>query len=131
MAEHPNVERVRSGYNSFTSGDLEGVMNFFHKDIVFHVPGNNPVAGDYKGQDEVMGFFGRLMQETGGSFKLEVHDILANDDHGVGLVRQSGERNGKSLSMNVMQVFHIDADGKATEFWGFPEDGAAVDAFWA
>ena len=132
MADHPNVDRLRRGYAAFAGGDLDTLRNeIFAEDVVFHVTGNNPLAGDYKGIDEVFGFFGRLVQETGGTLKIELHDALANDEHAVGLVRISGERNGKSLAQNVVHVYHANPDGKVTEQWSFPENSAAVDEFWS
>lgn len=130
MAEHPNLALMKKGYDAFTSGDLEALKDLFAPDIVWHVPGNNPLAGDYKGQDEVFGFFMKLAQETQGTFKLEIHDMLANDTHGVALVRASGERNGARLEQPNVHVFHTSSDGKLTEFWGMTEDQTAADAFW-
>ncbi len=131
MAEHPNVDRLRGGYESFSKGDLDALRERFSEDVVWHLSGNNPLAGDYKGIDEVFGLFGRLFQETGGSLKNEVHDLLANDEHAVALVRTSAERNGKRLEQNVVHVFHINPEGKTTEFWAFPEDSGVVDDFWS
>jgi ketosteroid isomerase-like protein len=130
MGEHQNVERLRKGFAAFDSGDIPAVLELFSPDIVWNVPGDNPIAGTYKGHDEVMGFFGKLMEETGGSFKIEIEDILANDRHGVAIVRQRAERNGKRIDMSVVQVFSVNEDGKVTEFSGYPEDSAAVDDFY-
>ncbi|HEX6493738.1 MAG TPA: hypothetical protein VF112_09515 [Candidatus Dormibacteraeota bacterium] len=44
------------------------------------------------------------MQETEGTFKVEVHDILANDEHAVALAVVSGQRQGKSLSDRYTHV---------------------------
>lgn len=132
MAEHPNVERTRQGYAAFASGDLDKLRNdHFAPDVVFHVGGHSPLTGEYKGIDEVFGFFGKLAEMTGGSFKLDVHDILANDEHVVALVRNTGERNGKRISQNVVHVFHVNPEGKFTENWGFPEDQQGADEFWS
>ncbi|MGH2729268.1 MAG: nuclear transport factor 2 family protein [Actinomycetota bacterium] len=132
MAEHPNVARLKKGYDAFASGDLDALKGLFADDILWHVPGNNPLAGDYKGQDEVFGFFAKIAQETGGTFKLELHDVLANDEHAVVLVRVSAERNGKRLDGEPgVQVFHTNPDGKTTEFWGFSQDSAKIDEFWS
>src|SRR3954465_12706209 len=60
MADHPNLELMKKGYDAFSKGDLESLKDLFAEDIIWHVPGNNPIAGDYKGQDEVFGFFMRL-----------------------------------------------------------------------
>ena len=131
MADHPNVERMRKGYDAFGRGDLDYLRGeMFAEDVVFHVTGDNPLAGEYKGVDEVFGFFGRLMQESGGTFSLEIHDVLANDEHGVGLVRVTAEREGRRLDQNAAHVFHL-RDGKVTENWTMPEDSGAVDEFWS
>jgi hypothetical protein len=33
----------------------------------------------------VLGYFGKTMELTGGNFQVEVHDVVANDEHAVGL----------------------------------------------
>ena len=129
MAEHPNVARIREGYEAFGAGDLEKVREFFDPNVVWHVGGRSPLAGDYKGRDEVFGLFGRAFEVTGGSMKIEVHDILANDEHGVALVTRMAERDGRSFEMNEVHVFHI-SDGKVTEYWGFEQDQRRSDEFF-
>jgi ketosteroid isomerase-like protein len=127
---HPNEDLLRTGYAAFGRGDMEAISGLFDDDIVWHVPGRSQVAGDYRGKDAVFGFFAKTMELTGGTFRLEVHDVLANDDHSVGLTHLSGERNGKTLSDNGVQVLHI-RDGKATESWLHPGDPYATDEFWS
>ncbi len=131
MAEHPNVERARRGYEAFAAGDTDAVDEQLADDIVWHVGGNNILSGDYKGKEAVFGFFGRLVQETGGTFSQEVHDILANDEHVVVLVQTTAERNGVHVDQRAVDIMHADAEGKITEFWRFFEDGAAVDKMWS
>lgn len=87
------------------------------------------LSGDYEGKDAVFGLFGLLAQETGGSFKNEIHDMLGNDDHVVALVNASAVRGGKTLDGNVVHILHL-KDGKMTEFWSFPEDQVTFDEFW-
>jgi ketosteroid isomerase-like protein len=131
MADHANAERLRKGYEAFASGDLDALRNeFFAPEIVFHVGGDNRLSGTYDGVDEVFRFFGELMGATGGSFKLEIHDVVANDEHAVGLVRTSAERDGKRLDQNVAHIFHINADGKVTENWTLSENTRVADEFF-
>ncbi len=95
-------------------------------DIVWHNGGHNILTGDYKGVDDVIALFGRSAQEAGGTLKFELHDVLANDTHGIALVKATAERNGKTLDSNVVQVVHYNAEGQTTEAWFIPEDAAAV-----
>ena len=78
---HPNAELVRSGYEAFQRGDVEGALAAFADDIVFHIPGRSPVAGDYHGHQEVMGFFGKLFESSSGTFRVDIHDITGTDEH--------------------------------------------------
>src|SRR6266511_3374360 len=89
-----------------------------------------PAGGDYKGIDQVMGLFARLFELTGGTFRLEVHDVLANDEHGVVLATAKAEKGGKTLSDNGVQVFHL-RDGKVTESWLHPSDQYEADEFFS
>lgn len=130
MTDHPNLERSRAGYAAFASGDMATLNDLLSEDIVWHSGGNNILTGDYEGKEAVLGFFGRLMQESGGSFKNDIHDILANDEHGVALVTSSATRGGVSFEGNAVHIFHM-RDGKMTEFWSFAEDQAKLDELWS
>lgn len=130
MSDHPNLERAREGYMAFAEGDMDAVSGLMADDIVWHVPGDHRMSGDYQGKQEVLGFFGRLMQETGGTFRNDVHDLLANDEHGVALVQSSASMGGKTVEDRGVHVFHM-RDGKMTEFWNMPGDQSAWDDFWS
>ena len=92
----------------------------------WHVGGRNQLTKDYRGRDEVYGFFGRLLELTEGSFHLDLHAVLADDEHGVALVATSASRGGKSVTINEAHVFHL-RDGRVTEFWDATTDEAAFN----
>lgn len=127
---HPNEDLLRKGYQAFAAGDMQTLSDLFADDVVWHVPGQNPLAGTYRGKDEVFGFFAKVVEVSGGTFSLEIHDVLANDEHGVALVKARGQREGKSLEDNQVNVLHLEG-GKVHEFWGHASDSAAVDEFWS
>ncbi len=127
---HPNEDLLRDGYAAFGKGDVAGVLAIFADDIAWHAGGSSRISGEYHGHQEVTGFFQRLAELSGGTFRLEVHDILANDVHGAVLVTAHGERHGRTLAARQVNIWHL-ADGKATEFWTFAEDQAALDTFFS
>jgi ketosteroid isomerase-like protein len=129
MADHPNAELFKRGYAAFQQGDLDTVRSLFDADIVWHVQGHNHLSGDHAGVDNVLELFGRNFAETDGTFKVEVHDIVANDDHAVALATVSGQKGGKTLNDRYAHAVHI-ANGKVTESWIFTENGDVVDDFW-
>jgi uncharacterized protein len=127
---HSNEDLARRGYEAFGKGDLDTLREQLDPNVVWHVGGRGPLAGDYRGIDEVFGFFAKIVELTGGTFKLEVHDLLANDEHVVALVVARGERGGKTLEDPQAHVLHV-RDGKVTEFWGHAWDLYAADEFLA
>jgi len=126
---HPNEELVRRGYQAFATGDMATLNELFADDIVWHAPGRSQLAGTYRGKEEVFATFQKVAELTGGTFKLDIHAVLADDEHAVVLARAMGEREGKTLNDNSVQVFHI-KDGKVTEQWLHPGDTYASDDFW-
>ena len=130
MSDHPNLESARASYEAFAKGDMETVSANMSDDIVWHTAGNHILSGDYVGKEAVFGFFARLMEETGGNFKNEIHDLLANDEHGVAIVNGTDTRGDKTLEGRTVHVFHME-DGKLKEFWAFAEDQSVVDEFWS
>lgn len=128
MTDHPNLVAARAGYEAFASGDMAALGELLTDDVIWHVGGNNELTGDYLGKQAVFRLFGRLVEEAG--FRTEVHDILANDSHGVALVTTHATRDGETISDRAVQVFHM-SDGKLSEFWMFPEHARVIDQIWA
>lgn len=127
---HPNEELARKGYEAFGAGDLDTIREIFADDITWHVGGRSPLAGDYRGKDEVFGLFARLGELSGGTFRIDVHDVLANDEHAVVLGTSRAERDGRQLNDNGVAVYH-NRDGKVVEAWFHPGDQYATDEFWS
>ena len=127
---HPNEDLARRGYEAFATGDMATLNELFADDIVWHAPGRSEIAGTFKGKDEVFANLQKNMELTGGTFRLEIHALVADDEHAVALLRARAEREGKVLDDNTVQVFHI-KDGKVTESWLHPADAYASDEFWA
>jgi ketosteroid isomerase-like protein len=127
---HPNQELMQHAYEAFGRGDIPAVLAVLADDIKWHAGGRSPVAGDYEGHEGVVSFVTKLMELSGGTFRPEVHDITASDDHVVVLLNETGERGTKTLDENFIHVWH-GKGGKATEFWGAGTDQYVWDEFWA
>ncbi len=128
---HPNEAVVRKGYEAFSKGDIETLQNeIFTDDIVWHVPGRNPLSGDYKGISEVLGYFGQLGELSGGTLQVTLEDALADDERTVGLHHAAGTRDGKTLDADEILVFRFRGD-KVSEAQGYSGDQYATDQFWS
>jgi ketosteroid isomerase-like protein len=126
-----DTEILRGAYAAFAAGDVPAVLGMFSDDITWHEPGRNPLAGDYTGHDEVVGFFQALGERCDGTFGLDVRQTL-DDGQGtvVALVTETAERNGARLALAAVHVWRF-ANGRATSFEDVVSDDHALDAFWA
>jgi uncharacterized protein len=127
---HPSEELVRRGYEAFNKGDVETLRQVFADTTIFHEPGRSPISGDYQGLDQVLGFFGTIAERSGGTFRATLHDVLANDEHVVGLHSSDAERDGRRARSPTVLVFHV-RDGRITETWSHHHDQHEFDEFWA
>jgi ketosteroid isomerase-like protein len=131
MAEHPNATMMRRLYEQFARGDVEGFLESFADDVVWHVPGRCPIAGDYKGSQALLGYLSAIDELSGGTYRIsEVHDVIANDDHVVGLHHSTATRPGKTYDYNETVIFHL-RHGKVTEAWEVYGDQYEIDEFWS
>ena len=128
---HPNEELAREAAAAFQQGDMDALRDkYLAADTRWHVPGRNPIAGDYQGVDQVLGLFGKIFELTDGTYRIEVHDVVANDEHVVSLLTARAERAGKQLTANQTLVSHF-ADGKFHEVWVQQADPYALDEFFS
>lgn len=116
----------------FGPDDVAALGDFFDPHVVWHMGGRTGWAQERQGLEAVVGTFQGLNQATGGTFKVEVHELYADDAHAVGFSHLTAERPGhpdKHMDVDEVSLFHLH-DGKAYEFWGIPEDEAERDSFW-
>lgn len=129
---HAYAKRISEGYEAFAAGDMDHLRNeLWAPDIVWHQTGRSQLAGDYHGADEILGYFGRLMEMTDGTFAVEVHDVIASDHHGVGLHRSTATRDGRQYEAQEILIAHFDDQERVTEIWATSMDERAEEEFWS
>ena len=119
MGAKENSEPRQSGYEAFQKGDLAAFDNILAEGCVWHVPGRGLRAGDMNGRQAVVEYYGKLGELSEDSIKVDLHDVLANDEHVAGLHSASAQRGGKSYETTEVIVFHVQ-DGRISEAWEHP-----------
>src|SRR3984957_15531505 len=105
--------RVRQANAALGSGDFGGrpfgalESQFFTGDVVWHVPGRGPLAGDYQGIAEVIALFGKISELSGGTARFTLHDVLANGNHMISLATITAERAGKQYQDKLVHVMQV------------------------
>jgi ketosteroid isomerase-like protein len=131
MGADENAAIMRRAYQAFNTADMETLTETFDESAVWHLPGRSPLANDYQGRAATFAYFGRLGQETGGTFRAELEHLLADDDgRVVGIQRSTAERDGKHLDVGDCIVFQL-KDGRITDGREHFHDLYAWDEFWS
>ena len=107
---HPNEERLRDLYAVFAKGDLPGFLEGCTDDVTFTVPGNTPGSGTFTKATFIDWIVGVLGQ-TGGTFREDVLDVFANDEHGVLLLHHEFDRDGAHREYETAHVVTL-RDGR-------------------
>ncbi len=127
-----NEELVRQGYKAFGEGDMDTLRGMFAPDGVHNAVGNNPLSGEYKGFDEILGYYGQLFERSGGTFSATLKGVVAEgNDTVVATHRNQGQREGKTdLDQDETLTFTL-ANGKFTRVSEKHSDPEAYDTFWS
>jgi hypothetical protein len=120
-----NLAVVRKMYE----GDASERANIA-SDIVWHVPGHNPVSGTYSGFAEYTELMPSRMAPLT-RWEFTVHDVMVNGDYAVTSVSFRGERKGVTVDLRGAHIMRLNDAGQIVEGWGFTSDQDALDAFFS
>jgi ketosteroid isomerase-like protein len=114
--EHSNVAAYRRTADAFRARDTQALAGLIDGEVVWHVLGTTPLAGEIRGRETLFRWFDKLHQVTEGAFTLKEHDVLGTDDHVVALSDMWAVRDGVRVSVNVVSVMHS-WEGRQQERW--------------
>ncbi|HEX9094374.1 MAG TPA: nuclear transport factor 2 family protein [Coriobacteriia bacterium] len=116
--DHPNALAYHRTAEAFRQDDFDAIASLVAEDVVWHVPGDHPLAGDHVGRERVRELLARLGPL---GFTLREHDVFGDDDHVCALSLMGARREGLEVETRVVSVFHF-RDGQQTERWFYPDD---------
>lgn len=123
MGDHPIAATYRKAYEDFTGGDAAGFVGMLAEDVVWHQIGAETLHGAKAVEASMSG-----MAEA--EFDLDLHDVLANDDHLLALVTAKVSIGNESIEYRTVEIAHFDEAGRVTERWAFSDDTQAIADFF-
>lgn len=123
MSEHPKLAVVRQMSEAMAAGDMATAASFVADDIVWHQIGTSePIRGKAALAASMAGF-------AEADIHFVIHDILASDDHVIGLGTATATLGGRSLTYRTAEIYHVD-NGQVTERWAFSDDTKTITDFF-
>jgi ketosteroid isomerase-like protein len=116
-----NLELVQGAYESFSKGDVAGVLAILADDVAWTVPPPLPQATEAHGREEVGRFFERLVG-IWADFSVEVDDFVASGERVCVIGRGSGKVEGKQAGYGFVHCWTI-ASGLAARFDEYASPG--------
>ena len=128
-------ELVQKAYGALATLDQTLISKFWHEDMVWLVPGHNPLSGWYYGRQAFMDFMARVAEMSANSFKMEVISVMTTDDWSTDITNNQGNRAGMpdvKLDIDVAHVLRW-KDGKVIGGKGgiFGDGTNQYDHFWS
>lgn len=125
---HPNEDRLRHLYAVFAHGDLAGFLDGCTDDVRFTVPGNTPGSGTFT-KESFPEWITGVLGQTGGTFREDVLDVFANDEHGILLLHHEFDRDGEHRSYETAHVCGL-RDGLICSWEERPGSMSEFEAAW-
>lgn len=128
-APDPTQAFMEDAYLAFAKLDIDAIAAMFAEEVVFHVAGRHPLAGDYRGPDEVLGYFAAVLSTTGGKGGFTVRSLMSDGELGIALVDGTAHDRDRAFTRPIVHVFRV-VEHQLVEFWDNPFDQFGEDEFW-
>jgi ketosteroid isomerase-like protein len=120
---------LRAYVDAVRAGDRPAAFALFADDVVGHVPGRSPVAGEKRGKAAVVGYIEDAFARAHGDVTVELIDMLVGRENIALIVRERLVDGDRVLDMRRANVYRVQ-DDRITEVWIYEHDQYAVDAFF-
>jgi ketosteroid isomerase-like protein len=120
MTEHPNVATVNHMSKAIFAQDHDALARIFTDDLVFHLRGPHPMAGEHAGLGGFLGVLGSVFEMTDGKITLDQQFCVATDGWAAEWEHATLGRpqDGKTLESRNAFVYRFDGD-RIAEMWMF------------
>jgi ketosteroid isomerase-like protein len=124
-----NLHRAQAAF--YGGGHCLPLRELLTDDVVWRIPGNNSIAGTYRGIDEVMRYFSARRQLAGRTFRLHPGDILVGEGEVVAaLTDGTALIAGEEHRWSTIGLYGL-RNGLISECRLVPLDPAEFDRIWS
>jgi ketosteroid isomerase-like protein len=126
------LDRLHTAQNDFHAGGSGAALaQLLASDISWTVPGDNLIAGSYRGLEEVLHLFRRRRDIADRTFRIERRDVLVGDGDRIAALTDGLARiRDIEHRWSTVGLYDI-VDGQIAACWLLPLDQRAFDAIWS
>lgn len=122
---------LRRFFAAFGEPDLDTLGACVTSDLVWHLPGNSPISGDWRGLSGVLSGIREIAMRLGGGHNgFELQHVFADDDCAISIHRDFYTGDNNHLDLRYLLYVRM-AGGRMAEVWEVPFDQAEHDRYYA
>jgi ketosteroid isomerase-like protein len=127
------LDALHAAQNEFYAGASDAQLrHLLTSDVVWTIPGASPIAGTYRGIDEVCAYFARRRELASGTFRMHRRDILVGETRRVcALTDGTATLGGREHRWSTVGLYDITEDTRISACRLLALDQPAFDAVWS
>jgi ketosteroid isomerase-like protein len=125
------LDQLHAAQNEFYGGGGDALLrDLLASGIVWTVPGNNSIAGVYRGTEAVFDYFRRRRDLAAGTFRMTRRDVLAGEgDRIAALTDGAATIDGMEHRWSTVGLYEV-VDKRIAACWLLPLNPTQFDAIW-
>ncbi len=125
----PQLEMLKTLYAGLAEGQFAPEVFNRPESVQFQIAGRGKLAGKYVDESGLKNWVSRMKELTGGTYRMELHDLLMSDRHAMALITHRLERAGKPQEYRSVHVWRFEA-GKSIVGYEYFRDQYQFDEIW-
>jgi ketosteroid isomerase-like protein len=125
------LDQLHAAQNEFYGGGGDALLrHLLASGIAWTVPGNNSIAGVYRGTEAVFDYFRRRRDLAAGTFRMTRRDVLAGEgDRIAALTDGAATIDGMEHRWSTVGLYEV-VDKRIAACWLLPLNPTQFDAIW-
>ncbi len=116
----------------YAGGSLDPAIELLAEDIIWHVPGKSPIAGDHRGVARVIDYFEKRRRLANATMRIRLGEVISEGDAVAQFVEGSAVLNGEAVTWQTIGIYRVDVGhGWICEVWLVPLQGELFDRIWS
>jgi uncharacterized protein len=126
------AELHRRQEEMYSGGPVEPVLELLSPDIIWHIPGESPIAGNHRGFAQVIDYFERRRRLASKTMRMYPGAATVFANSVVQFVEGSAVLNGEQVSWQTLGIYCINSKQHAIhEAWLIPLESELFDRIWS
>jgi ketosteroid isomerase-like protein len=116
----------------YAGGAVGPVIELLAEDVVWHVPGTSPIAGEHRGTAAVVEYFEKRRRLAHTTMRMQPGEVISEGDSVAQFVTGTAVLGGESVAWQTIGAYRLDAEHRRIqEVWLVPLDAELFDRIWS